>query len=178
MKHLPECFDNIQSLSFCKNEDGAQTKDAITMSSSEGEEVTLTHCGRGDIAQQIISHNHIGPSDMTQSIPQASLRVTSSRRPHCQSHALKHLAGLIARHILAFPPQILQNHSLKVLHLLLLHWRNPQKNISNQRSRKPVVEESNIPLVTNGIKKATERARLLRELYFKKALVGGRGASS
>jgi dynein heavy chain len=41
VKHLPKCFDNIQSLSFRKNEDGAQTKDAITMSSSEGEEVTL-----------------------------------------------------------------------------------------------------------------------------------------
>jgi dynein heavy chain len=39
VKHLPKCFDNIQSLEFKKNEDGSATKDALLMISSEGERV-------------------------------------------------------------------------------------------------------------------------------------------
>ena len=41
VKHLPKCFDNIQSLEFRQNADGTPTKDAITMFSSEGEKVAL-----------------------------------------------------------------------------------------------------------------------------------------
>ena len=41
VKHLPKCFDNIQSLEFRKNEDGTPTKDAIAMFSSEGEKVPM-----------------------------------------------------------------------------------------------------------------------------------------
>jgi len=41
VKHLPKCFDNIQSLEFRLNDDGTPTKDAIAMFSSEGEKVPL-----------------------------------------------------------------------------------------------------------------------------------------